>query len=532
MSKVITLGLALLVLMSTSGCAFREIVHANNAVRDKVRAGENVLPKGVDSSNRKPVEFLDGAYLGSKAIPVSRDKKLPNVFLKPLEYPATLLSSEGRVSLGAFAEYVTQYTVIPVEIDPNVHVRISDAGADAPGAARTAAQPARTGGSTLAYEDERNLQLNYYKGPLSKLLDMVAARLGISWEYENERIRFYRFRSQTFEVRALGGVKKISTSFSSTGQGSGGQGGAAQTVVGATQSQERVINYWESLGSSIKAMLSAGGKLVLNESASSVTVVDTPHVLSRVAAYIAEENRRAARSVHLRVEMYTLKTTRGDQLGADLTLALNKGKYLVGSTPVNSNVASIGAGGMLATVMGGDNRDSKLFLQALAERATVTGQVAVNAYTVNNHPVPFTMGATQSYIDSVGSSQGQTSTAITVTQKQLTTGVFVELLPHLMDNNRMLLQYVIDLSSDPDFTAIDTGQGPGLPKIQSPRIARKATAQTVNIGTGQTLVLTQMGREDGADKQSAGLTGASTTAALNKEVTIILITPILVDSEI
>lgn len=189
-------------------------------------------------------------------------------------------------------------------------------------------------------------------------------------------------------------------------------------------------------------------------------------------------------------------------------------------------------GGTLITRPAGKWADTFAALSARQGASTVTSKASLDAYTVNNHPVPFTIAATQSYIDSVGTSQSNVSSQVTITQKQLTTGVFLELLPHVLDSNRMLLQYTIDVSSDPDFQIIDNGDAAGTPKIQSPRVARKSTSQTVNIRPGDTLVLTQLGKQDSSNRNAFGLTCASIGGDSKKEATIILITPVVIDSDI
>lgn len=564
MSKKISLVAALGIVLALGGCAVEQLRKENANLSKKMDTDSTQFPLAEASSNRRAVEFVDGAYLGKRTIPLSRDKLLPPVFSNPYENPATLISNEGRVNLGTVSERITQYTGIPVEIDPNVYLsRKQEGGAVSSNSANSSAtvpsplpqraastnQATPTTSSTnvpslanissgavsmLAYDDVNNISLNYYKGPLAKFLDLVTIRLGIFWEYEAGRIRFFRYKAQTFEIKAIAGKKTLKTNFSSNGElSSTGSGVSSENAFGVSQTQESTINFWESLGNTIRSMLSAGGKLVLNEASGTLTVIDTPYVLRTIGGFIENENRRVARSVHLKVEMYTLAATKGGQLGADLNLALTKGKYNFTGTPITSAVESTGTGGLNTRIISGHAQNTALLLRALSEFATVTSQVAANAYTVNNQPVPFTIGSTQSYIDSVGTAaQGLSSTSVTVTQKQVTTGVFIELLPHILDNNRMILQYVVDLSSDPDFSVLDTGGSASLPKIQSPRVKRRATSQTVNIKAGETLVLTQLGRNDTTDQQSAGLTGASMRANQNKETTLILITPVLIDNDV
>jgi type IVB pilus formation R64 PilN family outer membrane protein len=528
--KSINRAVALTVIASMTGCATGDLRRQGEQNVDIINTSSKDFPAASASSNRRPVEFNDGAYLSRKAVPVVFEKTLPPVFARPYENPATLMNNGTRASLGMVAERLTQTFGIPVEIDANVFTRpvtvTNSAG-------KTGTVNADTGNG-LGYDDERNIALAHFKGPLSQFLDQMTTRLGISWEYDNSRIRFFRYKARIFEIKAIGGSKRVSSNFSSTGQSSatGGGGGDSSSVINVSQSQESKLNFWESVSLGVQAMLSSGGRLVPNESSGTITVVDTPQVLRAVERYLEEENRRVGRSVYLKVEMYTMTATTDAQLGADLATVFTSGNGITTSTPIGSVVSGTGTGSVVARLTGGKWKDTFAALSARQGSSTVTSKASLDAYTVNNHPVPFTIAATQSYIDSVGTSQSNVSSQVTVTQKQLTTGVFLELLPHVLDSNRMLLQYTIDVSSDPDFQIIDNGGSAGTPKIQSPRVARKSTSQTVNIRPGDTLVLTQLGKQDNNNRNAFGLTGASMAGDSKKEATIILITPVVIDSDI
>ncbi|NEX64216.1 hypothetical protein [Noviherbaspirillum galbum] len=336
----------------------------------------------------------------------------------------------------------------------------------------------------------------------------------------------------------MSGSKRVASNFSSTGQNaSNNAAGDSSSVISVQQSQESKLNFWESLAKGVDAMLSAGGKMVPNESSGTITVVDTPQVLRAVEKYIEEENRRVGRSVYLKVEMLTLSSTSQSQLGADLAAVFTAGNGTFTGSPFGTVANATGSGAASFTLSGGKWRDSLLSLNARQGQTTVVSRSMLDAYTVNNHPVPFTVASTQSYVDSVSVPTASSNVTLTpptptVTQKQITTGTFLELLPHVLDSNRMLLQYTVDLSSDPDFETVQNSPTPGVPTVKSPRVARKSTSQTVNIRTGETLVLTQLGKRSDSDRAAYGLIGASAAGDRNREASVILITPVVIDNDI
>lgn len=544
------LAVSLSALVALQGCAFVNAPQTNEEVSKKIEDGAKSMPTGADSANRRLGKYIDEPYLGGRAVPVARDKLLPAVFSAPLENPTTLVSGEGRVNLSTVAERITQYTGIPVEIDQNVFIRSASlptgsAGvnnnslatppvpvASPPGSPMGAQVGAQNQIANLAYDSERTILLSYSKGPLSKFLDLVAAQLSISWEYSDGKIRFLRYKTQTFEIKALAGSNTVGSSFSSSGEiasSAGGSGstdnGQSKTSLGVDQRSGATLNNWSDMAGELNSMLSAGGKIAMNQTAGTVTVSDTPQVLRQIASYIEDQNRRISRTVYIQVDVYTLQTQKGAEAGLDIALELSKGNFGWKSSSVPSVAQS--SGGVTGTITGTSANGTTALIQALGTRAKVTGHTGSNAFTINNNPVPFTMSLSQTYVDSIGSSQSQTSTAVTTTQKQITTGAFIQVLPHLLDNNRLLLQYTVDLSDAPtfDITKVDGGT------IKSPSFNRRATAQVVNIKAGETLVLTQMGRNSSSDKGNLGLLGASAAANESKETTLIMITPVLIDSE-
>ena len=540
--------IALSSVLALNGCAFVDAKRENKSITKTIEENTKQFPKAEDSSNHSVVEFFDEPYFGTQTVPVAREKLLPPVFSNPYENPATLISGEGRVNLSTVAERITQYTGIPVDIDQNVFIRSASLPSNTNGASNNSAMPipivggapaapANGGGqnqvANLAFDSERNIMLSYYKGPLAKFLDLVASRLSISWEFSDGKVRFFRYKTQTFEIKAIAGSKKVETNFSSTGEiasssgtsGGSSDGGNSKTSLGVMQSQSATLNLWGSLSPEITSMISAGGKIAINEYSGTVTVTDTPQVLHQVGGFISELNRRISRTVYLQVDVYTVQDQKGGELGADIALNLSKGKYGFTSSSIPTLAQS--SGGVGFSVTGTSMDGTKGLINALGTSVKITGHAGSNAYTINNNPVPFTMSLSQSYVDSIGSSQSQTSTSVTVSQKQITTGAFIEVIPRILDNNRMLLQYTVDLSDDPTFD-VTTVSGSTL---KSPRGARRATTQTVNIKTGETLVLTQMGRNTNSDKGNLGFLGASATSSANKETTLILITPVLMDGD-
>lgn len=516
--------------------------------RKTVEAQVEKFPKPEESSNVRVLERRKEAYFGQKTIPISNEKFLPPVFSKPQEFKIVLVSGEGKVNLSTFAERITRLTELPVEIDQNVFVRQPQIGGQASNAVSggTANGPSDRVANT-AYDFEKNLTLDY-EGPLAKCLDLAATRLGISWEYVDGRIHFYRYKSKTFEIKAIAGVKKINTNFSSSGSvqtsSSGNEASSgSNTIVGVTQQQEAKLGVWDSLINEIGAMLTVGGRLATNESAGTVTITDTPQTLRVIESFLEDQNRRISRSVFFKVDVLSVSKKRGNEGSLDLNGLLTNAaqKYRLITSPGKSlatdNTAGAGFFVLPPKVAGanpnlespgfsGDafkNSDgTSLFVKFLNEGADVAIKNRFNVSTVNNSPVPVSISSTQGYVESIGSVQSQTTTATTIQQKTVTTGTSMVLTPRLLDNNQILLQYTVELSELEGFDVTVTPSG----SVKSPKVPRRVTSQTTKINAGQTIVLTGLSRSNANDAGNVGLGGSWNKSTADEDI-VVLITPVL-----
>jgi type IVB pilus formation R64 PilN family outer membrane protein len=488
---------------------------------DALRAVANTVTPASESANRRLVESVDGVYLTRRSVPLDPNRLLPPVFSEPNKYIVTLVSSEGRVDLATTAEWITKVTGIPVEINAN------------------------TAGPVQA--SVKDIPLDF-RGPLSKFLDLVALKTGTSWEFEEGRIHLYRFKTRVFELKGFAGSKSVSTSFSSSGAPASGEGsGTSGASVSLSQSQSLSMNFMQSLKADIDSMLSTGGKAILNEPAGTLTVTDRPSVLKQAERIIAEQNRRASRTVHLRVEVIQIADSGNSEVGFDVrsVITSSNGKLrLIGSSPNSMEGA---AGSLGAFVLGtsasvsrptqatqgaigdawGAFQGTGLFIQALEATAKIASRNSVNAFTINSQPVPVTLATSESFVESIGATTSQTAVTTTVTQKTVNTGVFLQMLPRILDSNQMLLQYTVDLSELESFDVSTIGGG----TIKSPRIPRRSTTQTVLIRPGESILLSHMASENARSSDSGGLFGFGRSRTEGRQTILILITPVLLGGE-
>ena len=131
----------------------------------------------------------------------------------------------------------------------------------------------------------------------------------------------------------------------------------------------------------------------------------------------------------------------------------------------------------------------------------------------------------------------QTSVAANVgsvtslTPAVVSSGFTMTLLPSVLDNGTVLLQFSTDISSLRRINTV-TSNGTNGSQIQTPEVDTRNFLQRVAMKSGQTLVVSGFEQMEGnAERQGTGspfnfLFGGGINARSNKEIIVILVTPI------
>jgi hypothetical protein len=120
---------------------------------------------------------------------------------------------------------------------------------------------------------------NSEKMPLANMLDLIATRLGINWEYNAEKglVRFYRLVTKTWQLPMAGGTNSFTTEFKqsaeggSSGGGSGGSGQSAQ-IDAAAKAEIKEQNDLEGVKKSILPAMTMVGSAELNPATGVLTL--------------------------------------------------------------------------------------------------------------------------------------------------------------------------------------------------------------------------------------------------------------------
>lgn len=381
----------------------------------------------------------------------------------------------------------------------------------------------QAGGGRLGLTQEQGLttfELNY-SGPLAGLLDSLASQAQLRWSFEDGRIVFRRVVTQFIPVRALPGGLKGSGSFSFA---MGGSNSSLTTELGG--------ELWEALGRTIPLMLSAAGQFQIDSKLGMVTVRDAIDNVQEVERYIKQINDLYMRQVVIQVEVILVDLSTESQSGidwADVSYSLPNGSSLKSSGPAfvkgSSDPGSVGI-----------YRGASQFLfKNLEKYGRVSTMYSTVVNTMHRQAVPLSVSNSRTYVRSItaGTVTNGTVTGPTLTAADLITGFTINLMPVILDSNRVLLETSIGISAMRELVSYSLGSGFSQSSVQQPNVDSFLNVQRVGLGLGETLVLLgyeyEEARNNSVDVVRDKFPGSRMTQGGKKSV-VILLTPLINES--
>jgi type IVB pilus formation R64 PilN family outer membrane protein len=519
-----------------------------------------------------------GAWLAGKEIP------LESAMAPELKQKIALAASEP-MGIQEIAQRITQATRIAVALEPDLFVKASSSASraasampfplpalpdsvsvpptgmpdlpipGAPGAATGISSPGMpsryVGGS--AGGDPLRTRITYsHNGPLDVFLDQITGQLGIAWEYKQGRVVLSRYKTRTFVLHLPADVREVSAEVGGESAGSdtalqgitaGGTGGGSGGGGAAVRSSEEVhqivkadakLDAWKEVSESIGRLLSPEGRFTTAPSSGEIVITDTPVAVARVADYIERKNANLTRQVAVQVDVLAVDADSSDQFEIDWNVIFKNSE--LGLAFVNPAMLKGPMTDLAMQILhpSSDFNGSSVAIKAIS-RAMKTRLVTSSiATTLNNHPAPVQVTRTDGYLKSIQSNvtgvTGVVSTALI--PGQITTGFIMTVTPRILERDRLLLTYNIDLSRLLPFTNASVGTGDTAATIQIPNVERRAFMQAVTVRAGDTLMLSGFENADDRSDLSApihpdnSLFGSRSLQEKRAKL-IILITPVI-----
>jgi type IVB pilus formation R64 PilN family outer membrane protein len=525
----------------------RETVDAQR----KAEAHLAAVGSPVDRARNDEVSVKDGIWIANSAIRLTPTVSLPPMF-------ATSVTFNRRVkSLTEFSERVALIANIPTQVTPDALEAsrgaagtrtLSRGGVPTPGAGSGALPPPSTLQQALPPAGAADLgqgsYLAYREGDLKGLLDMAAARFGVSWKFANGVIEFHHLDTRTFQVNAVPGDSALSTNVGSTST-SGGDSAATAGAGGGTanggtsgNSQNTAmhsrLSVFASLEKSVGAMLSSHGSVVGSPATGSITVTDTPAILARVEKFVERENRTLSKQVMINVTVLAVSVADEDNYGVNWDIVYQDlfRRYGISSTFGAGQNSSAFSAGILNT-SGSKFAGSSMVINALSTQGKVRKETSASVATLNHQPVPVQVARQTAYLKSSQTTiSANVGSSTSLTPGVVTSGFTMTLLPNVLDNGTVMLQFSTDISTLRRITTVSSSVSTGGNQIQTPEVDTRNFLQRVAMKSGQTLVVSGFEQmEGGVDRQGTGvpsnfLLGGGQGTRSSKEVIVILVTPI------
>ncbi|MCL4682876.1 MAG: hypothetical protein KJZ92_16625, partial [Rhodocyclaceae bacterium] len=324
-----------------------------------------------------------------------------------------------------------------------------------------------------------------------------------------------------------------------------GGGGADSVSVSSTQS----IDPYSAIVKTIGAMLSEGNAstasaaapatgaarggagapaagggasvsgVVANPELGIITVTAPPPTLDRVAEYIDSINRRFAQNVMIDVKIYSVNASKEMGGGFSLTALLGiLGKYglAVAGAPI---LATTAAQSTMTVESRGANHQTSLMISALQQFGDVSLVRSGQVIAVNGQPAPMQLAEEITYLASTSTTQAaNVGTTTTLTPGKQTVGFTANFLPMILGDNRILLQYQINLSSLLALTQVSSGSA----SIQTPSVSTQTLQQQAFVRDGESIVLFGFDSDRNATQEAAGIGNLSKTAHTQRNLLVIV----------
>lgn len=549
-----------------SGCAFERIKDVDRSAGNTADEASSLIRQA--SENLPVVQFQNSQYVSPTPLPVAKYDAPREVVNCNMPYRA-----KTPQDIWQFSQDIATVCHIRTRVTPDAAAVLGGSGAQSgsptqrlsnvPSPALPASgdmRPLDSFGtasagnvSASAGSVSRTFSEVSYTGSLGGLLDIVTARLGISWKYEDGMVTFFYLQTARFDIEpsdakytltgsVVSGVSNSSSSDGGAGSSSSSSSSGGVSGESGTNLKSDVLmgnNLYDDLKSTAQSMLTPGvGRLDLNKTTGTVVITDVPEVVRRVGEYLTSENKALSRQVNLKVVIYTVNTDTSDAIGLDWNVIYKTlaGKYGINLAGPSGTVADAGSlsFSVLDTATGSAQQfaGSSILFDALSKQAKVADVRTIPLMTTNMASASVVVGRQITYLKSSATTVYSTgSTALptqTLTPGSVTTGTNITIFPKILDGgDRMMLNMFLNISSLTQLRVISSD----TEKLEAPDVDSRSVPQRVWLKPGQTVVISGLEQNVSTSSKQGQLspdnlvTGGQRSGQSTRQSFVITVTP-------
>lgn len=474
--------------------------------------------KPVAKAQRPAFSRVSSAWIADPDKTIVRETPLPAVLLEEV-----IFSSAIKRSLSEIGARISAISGMKVILGPDV--------SSSPSAAKgkEAADSSEAGQAKTAY---------IYKGTLAGFLDKITAKHKLFWTVSENKILIKRYERRIFTLNVFPGTIGQSAKLGGSieaGDGSVSDQGSQTTTMAVS------LSMWAQYVQTIKAMLSAGGKLEDSESTGIVVVMDVPVVMDEIAAYIERENQSLSRELSIDIKVlavnYDERTIEAfswnplDYAKAALNkpVAAVEAVVAVAEAVTESGDATGETKSAASTVTRKNKIDTaELMIENMSQVSEVQTLISTTVTTLNHQVTPIDVARINAFLKEVTISVTETGTTTSITPGQIKSGISMSLLPRMMSDGRLMVQYMTKFSVLLGFNEVKSGKQ----TIQTPEYDIRSFLSRFIVNSGETISLIGFDQQD-TDLRRKGLAGdvnnwlmgGHTKANTRRHMLVVLITP-------
>lgn len=363
-------------------------------------------------------------------------------------------------------------------------------------------------------KDIINTSMNVrHSGSLTELLDKIAGYYNINWEYQKDTntVVFYYLQTKTYSMPIHLADLKIDTEITNktdsednVGSNMSGTGGGATGETEQTIQTEAEYKAWDEFLDNIEAMITKDGSVVVSKGAGTVSVTESPLVLRRIDAYMAEMQKKLSRQLSFNIKVYNVTAGSSWNVGAGIQGLFNDGYTSLTFGGGNFNAVVLpGVGRNLGGVdpFHGNWKGSSLDVNAMmgVKRASLVD--TMSGLTQNNQPMPLQALRRTGYLAKVSTTMNNDQSETSLEPGQVVTGTSLLITPHIQPDDTVNLEYQMTYSVLNEMNEFESNDS----KIVAPDVSSRSFMQRFQCKVNSTVILAGYAQERNSEDNGAGI---------------------------
>lgn len=542
--KISAIALSCVLLATSCSNINEKSIDATDQSLKKAEEGLSKLRGNESLRDVSAVRHSDRVWLGSRGYRQQNGDPLPNKY-DNLTYISSQEQSLSDIASDLAAMTGMRFVVRNAAAGSSSSGSEIDGGMDLGGGSSSSS----SGGNTCALS---------YSGDFVGLLNQLSTKFDMFWEHRENVIYLSKYVTRTLALYSLPSTTTLSaeiTSASDSTESGGGEGGGSESGTDNTVSLESTLNVWEEIGEVVESMLPEGSDFAMSPSTGTLTLTSSPLAIRKVENLIKKQNEILSRQVVVDVNVMSIVTSELDRFQVDFSSILKNvsDKFDLSWSGPSGNLTEMTGLGSFSSGYFSNSTEfdaegnlisgniANLMIDALSERFTKSMVTNSSVTTLNNHAVPLQIITSEAYLKEMELSVDEGSVTSSATPGNITTGFVMNILPRILANGDVMMQYSMSLSEKTALEKIefmagtDASGNPLNSFIQLPTVVSRDFLQNVKLRSGNTLILSGFDRyinsaEDaGVGNPDLWLFGGGEYGKMKKEVLVIFMTPRIIE---